>query len=203
MLRDQALAASGLLSGAMGGPGVNPYQPAGVWEETSFGNIRYAQDHGENLYRRSVYTFWRRIVAPTLFFDSASRQVCSVKHIRTNTPLHALTTLNDITFVEAARMLAERAMLATPSAEDRVTLAFRLVLGRSPKPAERAVLLASLERQRGEFTADVPSAKQFVAVGEHNRSEKLGGSDAEIVEHAAYAGVCLAILNLDEALSKE
>jgi hypothetical protein len=203
MLRDQALAASGLLSGAMGGPGVNPYQPAGVWEETSFGNIRYAQDHGENLYRRSVYTFWRRIVAPTLFFDSASRQVCSVKHIRTNTPLHALTTLNDITFVEAARVLAERAMLSAPSAEERVTLAFRLVLGRSPQPAERAVLLASLERQRGEFTADVPSAKQFVAVGEHKRSEKLGGSDAEIVEHAAYAGVCLAILNLDEALSKE
>src|SRR5262249_7838463 len=108
LLRDQALAASGLLVEKLGGAGVNPYQPAGVWEDTSFGTIRYNQDHGEKLYRRSMYTFWRRIVAPSLFFDSATRQFCTVKQLRTNTPLHALTTLNDITFVEAARVLAER-----------------------------------------------------------------------------------------------
>src|SRR5262249_32473406 len=110
MIRDQALAASGLLVGTIGGPPVKPYQPAGIWEEATFGTKRYQQDKGEALYRRSVYTFWRRIVGPTLFFDTAARQTCTVKQTRTNTPLHALTTLNDVTFVEAARVMAERVL---------------------------------------------------------------------------------------------
>jgi hypothetical protein len=198
MLRDQALAASGLLVDKVGGPGVNHYQPEGVWEEATFGTIRFTQDHGEKLYRRSVYTFWRRIIAPTLFFDSASRQVCSVKQLRTNTPLHALTTLNDVTFVEAARVLAERVMMSAATPEERITLAFRLVLGRQPKPKELNVLLTSLARQQTEFAADVENAKKLVATGEAKRNEQL-----DAVEHAAYSGVCLAILNLDEALSKE
>src|SRR5439155_23775396 len=98
MIRDQALAASGLLVEKLGGPPVKPYQPPGVWEDATFGQIRYEQDHGEALYRRSLYTFWRRIVGPTEFFDSASRQTCSVRSSRTNTPLHAFTTMNDPTF---------------------------------------------------------------------------------------------------------
>src|SRR6185437_233122 len=102
MLRDQALAASGLLVEQLGGPPVKPYQPPGIWEEATFGQIKYQQDHGEALYRRSLYVFWRRIVGPTLFFDTASRQICTVKESRTNTPLHALTVLNDITYNEAA-----------------------------------------------------------------------------------------------------
>jgi len=198
LLRDQALAASGLLVEKTGGPGVNPYQPEGVWEDTSFGTIRYAQDHGEKLYRRSVYTFWRRIIAPTLFFDSGSRQFCTVKQLRTNTPLHALTTLNDITFVEASRVLAERVMPAAGSPDERLSLAFRLVLARQPTPEELKVLLASLERQRQEYAADKEGAKNFVSSGEWKRNESL-----DVVEHAAYTGVCLAILNLDEALCKE
>ena len=108
MIRDQALAASELLANQKGGAPVNPYQPPGVWEEATFGSRKYSQVHGEGLYRRSLYTFWRRIVGPTVFFDSAPRQVCAVKLPRTNTPLHALTTLNDITYVEAARALATR-----------------------------------------------------------------------------------------------
>ena len=89
---------------------VQPYQPAGIWAEATFGKKRYSQDKGEKLYRRSIYTFWRRIVGPTMFFDVAKRQTCSVRTVRTNTPLHALTTLNDITFVEIARALAQRVL---------------------------------------------------------------------------------------------
>ncbi len=108
MLRDQALAASGLLSSVRGGPSVNTYQPAGVWEDASFGKKTYRRDSGEKLYRRSLYTFWRRIIAPTMFFDNATRQTCTVKEGRTNTPLHALQTLNNTAYVEAARALAQR-----------------------------------------------------------------------------------------------
>src|SRR6185436_18264510 len=97
----------------VGGAPVKPYQPAGVWEDVSFGNKKFVRDNGENLYRRSLYTFWRRIIAPTMFFDTASRQVCTVKAPRTNTPLQALATLNDPTYVEAARALAERTLLST------------------------------------------------------------------------------------------
>ncbi|MGE3308578.1 MAG: DUF1553 domain-containing protein, partial [Limisphaerales bacterium] len=115
MIRDSALAASGLLSEIRGGPPVKPYQPAGVWEEATFGNKRYRQDQGTALYRRSLYVFWRRIVAPTMFFDVANRQTCSVRAPRTNVPLHALLTLNDDTYVEAARALAEHVLLGSPS----------------------------------------------------------------------------------------
>ncbi|MEM9660172.1 MAG: DUF1553 domain-containing protein, partial [Planctomycetota bacterium] len=103
MLRDQALAVGGLLNERLGGPPVKPYQPEGVWAEATFGKIKYAPDHGEDLYRRSLYVFWRRIVGPTMFFDAGKRQTCEVKPTRTNTPLHALTTLNEPGFVEAAR----------------------------------------------------------------------------------------------------
>ncbi|MDB6152688.1 MAG: hypothetical protein JWL90_1141, partial [Chthoniobacteraceae bacterium] len=117
MLRDQALALSGLLVDKSGGPPVKVYQPANVWEDATFGQIKFTQDHGEALYRRSLYIFWRRIVGPTLFFDVSSRQNCAVKTGRTNTPLHALVTLNDVTYVEASRALAER-MLKEGGADD-------------------------------------------------------------------------------------
>src|SRR4029078_3095794 len=117
MLRGLALAESGLASLKVDGAPVQPLQTAGVWEDVSFGNKTYKRDEGEKLYRRSIYTFWRRIIAPTMFFDTASRQVCSVKQPRTNTPLHALATLNDITYVEAARALAERTLLNAPDSD--------------------------------------------------------------------------------------
>jgi hypothetical protein len=199
MIRDQALAASGLLVAAQGGPPVKPYQPDGVWEEATFGNKRYVRDRGESLYRRSLYTFWRRIIAPPMFFDSASRQTCTVKQARTNTPLHALATLNDITYVEAARALAQRMLTAAgPQPEQRIDLAMRLVLGRRPSVEETRVLAASVERLRREFAADRDAAKKYLSIGESPRNEAL-----DPVEHAAYAALCSAILNLDEALTRE
>jgi hypothetical protein len=199
MLRDQALAVSGLASLKMGGAPVKPYQPDGVWEDVSFGNKKYKRDEGEKLYRRSIYTFWRRIIAPTMFFDSASRQVCSVKQPRTNTPLQALATLNDITYVEAARALAERTLVNAPGSDlERIEFAFRAVLVRKPKEDERKILLASVERLKREFAADEGAAAKYLAVGEKKRNPKL-----DLIEEAAYAAFSLALLNLDETLTKE
>jgi hypothetical protein len=199
MLRDQALAASGLLVPRLGGPPVKPYQPPGVWEEATFGSKRYQQDRGEALYRRSVYTFWRRIIGPTPLFDTAPRQVCVVKPTRTNSPLHALTTLNDVTFVEAARALAERVLItAGPAPEERIELAFRLILARKPTAEERQVLTASLARLKREFAADPAAAKKLLSIGESKRDERI-----DVIEHAAHTVLCSALLNLDEALTKE
>jgi hypothetical protein len=199
MIHDQALAAAGLLVRQVGGPPVKPYQPAGVWEEATFGNKRYQQDRGAALYRRSLYTFWRRIIGPTEFFDSAPRQTCVVKPTRTNSPLHALTILNDVTYVEAARALAQRVLTtAGPSPASRLELAFRLVLARRPSAAEQQLLLAALGRLRQQFAADPAEARKFLSAGDSKRDERL-----DAVEHAAWAALCSAILNLDEALTRE
>jgi hypothetical protein len=199
MIRDQALAVAGLLDPRIGGPPVNSYQPPGVWEEATFGNRKYQQDKGDALYRRSLYVFWRRIVGPTAFFDTAARQVCVVKPARTNSPLHALTTLNDVTYVEAARALARRVLLTGDGApRQSVTSAFREVLGRRPTPGEEAVLVESLARVRAQFHSDPEAARRLLSVGESPRDP---GLDPE--EHAALTAVCLAIFNLDESLSKE
>jgi hypothetical protein len=197
MIRDQALAASGLLVDKAGGPAVKPYQPAGVWEDATFGQIKYVQDKGEALYRRTLYTFWRRIVGPTNLFDTAARQNCSVRQVRTNTPLHALVLLNDITYVEAARALAQRVMLAETTPAARLDLAFRLVTARHPSAAERGVLLGRLDRLKARYAADPASAKKLLAVGESPRDEKL-----DAAEHAAYAALCTLLLNLDETVTK-
>lgn len=201
MIRDQALAASGLLNAKLGGAPVNVYQPAGIWEEATFGKKKYTQDSGDKLYRRSLYVFWRRIVGPTMFFDSAARQVCEVKTPRTNTPLHALATMNDITYVEAARAMAERLVKETDSGAvdaDRIRLAYRLVLARNPTAAELTVWQRGLERARKQFAADEKATADFLKVGESRRDESI-----DKVDHAALATICLGILNLDEALNKE
>jgi hypothetical protein len=199
MLRDQALAASGLLVTQVGGAPVKPYQPSGVWEEATFGNKTYKHDAGAKLHRRSLYTFWRRIVAPTAFFDTASRQYCSVKPLRTNSPLHALATLDDDTYVEAARAMAARVLTnSTASPEARIEHAFRLVLARKPSSNESRILLSSVERLKSEFATEPAAAEKFLSVGEHKPPGKFNS-----IEHAAYTALCLSILNLDEALTKE
>jgi hypothetical protein len=198
-LRDQALAASGLLVETQGGPAVKPYQPAGVWEEMSFGGIRYDQDHGEKLYRRSVYTFWRRTTPPTELFDVASRQVCTVKQSRTNTPLHALTLLNDVTYLEAARVLAERAMKsggATPA--ERIAFMFRTVLSRPPKDSEVSILTGRYEKLRTALKENQEAAAKLVKVG-----ESIPDASLDSAEVAALANIATVILNLDETLTKE
>ncbi len=196
MIRDVGLAASGLLVDRVGGPPVQPYQPEGVWAEATFGKKRYKQDTGEKLYRRSLYTFWRRIVGPTMFFDVAKRQTCSVRTGRTNTPLHALTTLNDITFVEIARALAERVLEAEGEPNKQIELAFRLATSRRPKPQEAAILSSRLKMLEKEFKANPEEAAKLLKMGESPTNERL-----DAAKHAAMTGLCQLILNLDEALS--
>lgn len=200
MMRDQALAVSGLLAEQTGGPAVKPYQPEGIWEEASFGKIKYTPDTGAKLYRRSLYTFWRRIVGPTMFFDTASRQTCVVKASRTNTPLQALITLNETTFIESARALAQRVMTDHSLTKDdaRFTMAWRLVTCRLPTASELQKLHSTLADFRQRFGADLEGAKTLLAVGDSKRAESLNP-----VEHAAWTSLCLLVLNLDEVLNKE
>jgi hypothetical protein len=199
VIRDQALALSGLLVAKIGGPPVKPYQPPGIWEDMTFGQIRYQQDKGASLYRRSLYTFWRRTVGPTTMFDTSARQVCTVRQPRTNTPLQSLILLNDVTYVEAARALAERLMTqggTTP--EERITLAFRLAMARPPSDVERRILGQGFQRLLRQYQADRQAALKLISVGEAPRNPKL-----DVAELAAYTGLASLILNLDEVISKE
>jgi hypothetical protein len=200
MLRDQALAVSGLLVEKVGGPPVKGYQPEGIWEDATFGQIRYKQDKGEALYRRSLYIFWRRIVGPTMFFDVSNRQNCTVKVGRTNTPLHALATMNDVTYVEAARALAQRTLLSASAKDDasRVTEMFRRCTARVPLPEESELLLKRLGTLRNGYAQDGDAAKKLIAAGESKADAKVAPA-----ELASWTGVALLVLNLDETLSKE
>ncbi len=184
----------------MGGPSVHPYQPPGLWKElTGGGDV--AQDHGANLYRRSLYTFWKRTIQPPsmMTFDASGREACSVRMARTNTPLQALALLNEITFVEAARVLAQRAMSqggATP--RERITLAFRLAVARRPSERELKILLGGFERQWADFRRRPPAAEGLLRVGEAPLDARL-----DPCELAAYTTVASLILNLDEMVTKE
>lgn len=198
MLRDQALAVGGLLSPELGGPSVKPYQPDGIWAEATFGKIRYSADSGEKLYRRSLYVFWRRIVGPTMFFDGAKRQTCEVKPTRTNTPLHALTTLNETAFVESARMMAQRIIDQSDDRSTRLRHAFRLVTARYPNSRELQVLTHRVEQLKTDFAATPDDAEQLLSVGQSPRDQSI-----DAAEHAAYAVICSILLNLDETLSKQ
>jgi hypothetical protein len=197
-LRDQALALSGLLVNKLGGPPVRPYQPPGLWEEFSFNTIRYTQDKGENLYRRSLYTFWRRSVAPPNMFDSAGRQVCTVRQSRTNTPLHALTLMNDVTYVEAARAWAERLMQHDGTPQERLALAFRQATGRTASAAEAKVLADAFTQTLNRYRQDKDAALKLIRTGESVPDPRL-----DAMELAAYTGVAGMILNLDEVVTKE
>ncbi|MBJ07420.1 MAG: chromosome segregation protein [Verrucomicrobiaceae bacterium] len=201
MIRDQALYASGLLVDKKGGAPVNSYQPEGIWAEATFGRKRYSRGKGDDLYRRSIYSFWRRIAAPPMFFDNPGRETCSVEMSLTNTPLHALSTLNDITYVEAARALASRA--ASSAGEEtnpdaRIRQAFQLVVARHPSNEEQSILKNIYNRARARFMSDPGAAANFLKNGDSPRNSEIPEP-----EHAALATVCLGILNLDEALTRE
>ncbi len=199
-VRDQALAASGLLVERIGGPSVRPYQPPGLWKELT-GTEDYVPDHGEKLYRRSLYTFWKRTVAPPALvtFDAAGRETCVVRPTRTNTPLQALNLMNDVTFVEASRVLAQRAMKEGGSApEGRITRAFRLATARAPRPAELRVLLDGYREHLAGYRKDAKAARKLTSIGEAPRDETL-----DVAELAAYTAVAGVILNLDEVVTKE
>ncbi len=198
MLRDQALYVSGLLVDSLGGKPVKPYQPEGIWSEATFGKTIYNQDKGDGLYRRSLYTFWRRIVGPTFLFDNSSRQVCTVKTLNTNTPLHALTTLNDITYIEASRVLAERTLTAELKDIDRINYAFQWITSRKPRPDELTILQNRLGQLRITFSGNTEEAKKLTSIGEYRKNEEL-----DLTDHAAYTVLSSLLLNLDETITRQ
>lgn len=198
-IRDNALAISGLLVGKIGGPSVRPYQPPGLWMEAT--NRPYSQDHGKNLYRRSLYTYWRRSVPPPnmVALDATNREICIVRRQRTNTPLAALVMLNDPTFVESARVLAQRVVKdAGPEPDKIASTAFFLATARKPDEEERGVLLDVYRQQLDTYRKNKESAKELLAVGESKPDERIAPSDL-----AAWTSVCTLILNLDETMTRE
>ena len=194
-IRDAALAASGLLTRAVGGRSVKPYQPAGLWEQSGTGKT-YKQDTGSNLYRRSLYTFVKRTSPPPsmITFDAVSREVCTARREPTATPLQSLVLLNDPQFVEAARKVAERTIRSFPDdASARIRMASVALLGRSPDDTERGILMRLLEEQQAIFAAQPADAARLLAVGESPSSGTLPP-----VELAAMTMVATALMNFDE-----
>ncbi|MGH9672522.1 MAG: DUF1553 domain-containing protein, partial [Bryobacteraceae bacterium] len=199
MIRDQALAVSGLLVDRAGGPPVRPYQPPGLWQEL-YGGRGYTQDKGEALWRRSLYTFWKRTVPPPMMmtFDSPSREVCTVTAMRTNTPLQALNLMNDVTFLEAARKLAERIMTEGGAEfESRLRRGMVLALLREPDAAEAATLRALHDRLLAFYRARPLDAEAYLTQGEAPRNPALDTGAL-----AAWTGVASLLLNLDEAVTR-
>jgi hypothetical protein len=201
-IRDTALQLSGLLVDTYGGPGVKPYQPPGLWVEVGLsGKPEFKQDHGEKLYRRSLYTYWKRSAPPPSMqiFDAPTREKCTIKRARTNTPLQALVTLNDPQFVEASRHFAER-MLSEGgmSYEDRIAHGFRLATARRPNEKERKVLGEILDAALEKYQRASAAAEKLLSVGESKRDTSLSRA-----QHAAWTIVASTILNLDETLTRE
>jgi hypothetical protein len=199
-LRDQALQLSGLLTNRVGGPSAKPYMPPKIWSAIS--NNKYTQDKGENLFRRSVYTYWRRTIPPPTMmnFNAAAREVCIVRTQRTNTPLQALTLMNNKLFVEAARGLAQRMILESKSdtVADRITFGFQHSCGREPTVSERRVLIQSYREFARQFRKQPSQAKMLLEVGESTRDASV-----PINTHAAMTMTASLLLNLDETITKE
>ncbi|RFC48474.1 MAG: Protein of unknown function DUF1553/DUF1549/Planctomycete cytochrome C [Verrucomicrobia bacterium] len=203
LLRDQALAVSGLLTPAIGGPSVRPYMPKGVWEETTrYGDLRnYKPDTGADLYRRTMYTIWKRTAAPPtmLIFDSPTREVCSPKRSRTNTPLQALALLNEVTFVEAARALAERMLReGGSSSEARLTTGYRIACGRRPDPATLTILRQGLDARLAHYATAPEAARQLITHGSSKPDPTFPAA-----ELAAYTVTANVLLNLDRVITRD
>lgn len=204
-IRDNALAVSGLLNDEIGGRSVLPYQPPGLWEEMAFGDgfsmQEYAQSHGKDLYRRSMYTFWKRTVPPAAMatFDAPDREKCVARRAVTNTPLQALVTLNDPTYVEASRAMAQRTLLeGGKDAQSRIVYVFRLALARKPSAQEVKVLRDLLTKQLINYRKNKKAASELLRVGESKADDKI-----DQAELAAWTMVASTILNLDETITKE
>jgi hypothetical protein len=201
VLRDLALYVSGLLVEKQGGRSVKPYEPPGLWEAVSFNNSqKYVPDTGEGQYRRSLYTYWKRQSPPPnmLIFDAPTREYCVVRRPRTNTPLQALTLLNDPQFVEAARALAQRILLeGGATVESRIGYAFRLATARPPTAEETYILRQVLERQLADYRSDQAAAEKLLSVGSFKAKESC-----DTAELAAWSTIAGMILNLDETVTK-
>jgi hypothetical protein len=204
MVRDNALAVSGLLNRQLGGPSVKPYQPPGLWEQVAFGGgfsaQSYEQDHGPALYRRGLYVYWKRSLPhPSLAtFDAPSREVCTDRRPRTDTPLQALVLLNDPIYVECARVLGQRVLKeGGADVESRLTFAFKLCTARPPSADELAVLKRVYDKQLAKYQKDKDAALKLVGVGESQRPPEL-----DVSELAAWTAVGNVLLNLDEVVTK-
>jgi len=200
IVRDTALAVSGLLVRKVGGPSVKPYQPAGYWMHLKFPNRTWKHDTGESQYRRGLYTWWQRtFLHPSLLaFDAPSREECTAQRARSNTPLQALTLLNDPTYVEAARKFAERiAQEGGTSAVDRVRFAMREATSRTPGDAEVAVLADLYQQQFEDYSDDKQAAEQLLAAGLSPREPSI-----DVVQLAAWTDVARAVLNLNETITR-
>ncbi len=206
-IRDSALKISHLLSPRIGGPSVLPYQPPSLWKEVShYGSSPataqvFIQDHGEHLYRRSLYTYWKRTVPPPsmLTFDAPNRETCTVSRAITNTPLQALVLLNDPQFVEASRTFAQRILKEAPkNTAERIRFAFEECTARPPTASETAIIMNTLKRERANYSAKPASASAFLEIGESTHPENI-----DPVEHAAWTTVASLIMNLSETLTRE
>lgn len=201
LIRDNALFVSGLMVRQMGGPGVKPYQPPGLWREVGLGgNPVFKQDHGDKLYRRSIYTYWKRSAPPPAMqiFDAPTREKCVLLRSRTNTPLQALVTLNDPQFVEAARAFAQKIMKERTTTEERIGLMYLNVVGRSPRTLETEVVSDVYQHALKRYRADPEAAKKLISIGDSPRDATL-----DVAEHAAWTVVANLVLNLDETLTRE
>jgi hypothetical protein len=205
LIRDGALKASGLLVPRIGGPSVNPYTPGDLWREVShYGSTpataqTFVQDHGEKLYRRSLYTYWKRTAPPPNMtaFDAPNREVCTIARASTTTPLQALVTLNDTQYVEAARGLAGRILGRAGDDGERLRWAFLEVLSRPPSDREAAILRRTLARERARYASDEAAALAYLGVGESPRD-----ASRPPAEHAAWAQVAAVLLNLSETVTR-
>ncbi len=188
----------------IGGPSVNPYTPGNLWREIShYGSTpataqTFEQDHGEKLYRRSLYTYWKRTAPPPNMaaFDAPNRETCTVQRPSTNTPLQALVLLNDVQFVEAARAFAQRIIGHDGDDAARLRWAFEECVSRPPSEAELAVMTAALARERARYAADEAAARKFLDNGESPRDERI-----PVAEHAAWAQVASLVMNLSETVT--
>jgi hypothetical protein len=202
-IRDQALSASGLLVRTLGGPSVKPYHPAGLYEQVTAGNgyNKYIPGKGADLYRRTLYTYWKRSVPhpAMLVFDAPFRETCTLRRPRTNTPLQALNLMNDPTYVEAARFIGQRMLRdGGPTPALRITHAFNLLLAREPSATEQGLLVQSLERYLATFSADPAAAKALLDVGDTKPDPELNP-----IELAAYTTLANTLLNLDETITRQ
>jgi hypothetical protein len=200
LVRDNALAIGGLLKEKVGGPSVKPYQPPGLWEDVTVDRrYKYVADKGDGLYRRSMYTFWRRTCAPPgmTTFDAPDRETCVPRRARTNTPLQALILLNDPTYVEAARALAERMMKSAATSDDRVNHAFQLAVSREASAEERRILIGLYDDSLKRFQEDPTAARKLLTAGDSPRDPALNET-----ELAAWTAVASMILNMDETITR-
>ena len=208
MIRDSVLQASQLLDPTIGGPPVRPYQPAGVWADITMGRFKYSPSQGNAQFRRTVYAFWRRSAAPAFLFDNAKRRVCQVKTPITNTPLQALTLMNDLTYLEASRVLAQNALSASNSRQEQITFVYQHLLSRNPDPAELKIVQTQLHELETYYQSNPNQARRYLRHGQPETvpdfaTDSGGNNQQQASTLAALSSITSMIMNLDETITRE